>query len=195
MRGENIWAVCIGLFFLWSLFSTNKNSQAQLDFIQSFRLCSALVARLQKKYPNLTDVQIAFVFQGLRDYFAICHKANGSKIAMPSRIVDEAWHEFILFSRDYAEFCQDAFGHFLHHHPNTPLTRLTNRKNALTLAWDLACKLANLNPKKSQQLPLLFRIDEELVIPGGMKYSTDFDPTDSYENANDIGEVDAPSCG
>lgn len=195
MRGEVIWTVCIGLLFLWSLFSTNKNSQAQLDFIQSFRFSSALVARLQKKYPNLTDVQIALVFQGLRDYFAICHKANGSKIAMPSRIVDEAWHEFILFSRDYAEFCQDAFGHLLHHNPSTPLTTLTDRKYALTQAWDLACKMANLNPKKTLQLPLLFRIDEELVIPGGMKYSTDFDPTDYFDNENDTGGVDAPSCG
>ncbi|MBK8815603.1 MAG: hypothetical protein IPN42_08910 [Methylococcaceae bacterium] len=54
--------------------------------------------------------------------------------------------------------------------------------------------MANSNPKKTQKLPLLFRIDEELAIPGGMKYSTDFDPTDYYENANDIGEVDVPTC-
>ncbi len=194
MRGEVIWIVCIGFLFLWSLFSTNKNSQAQLDFIQSFRFSSALIAKLQKKYPNLTEEQVTLAFQGLRDYFAMCHQAKGGKVAMPSRIVDEAWHEFILFSRDYARFCQNAFGYFLHHNPSTPLTRLTDRTYALTQAWDLACKLANSNPKKTQKLPLLFRIDEELAIPGGMKYSTDFDPTDYYENANDIGEVDVPTC-
>jgi hypothetical protein len=31
--------------------------------------------------------------------------------------VDWMWHTFILFTRDYAEFCQRYFGFFLHHVP------------------------------------------------------------------------------
>ncbi len=194
MIGIYIMVACIGFLLIASI-STRGMQEKQLDFIQSFNFSSSLVARLQKNHPDLTVGQIESVFQGLRDYFAICYKANGSKVAMPSRIVDEAWHEFILFTRDYAVFCQNAFGHFLHHNPSTSLTTLTDRKGALTLAWDLACKLANVNPKKTLQLPLLFRIDEELAIPSGMKYETDFDPIDYYENANGIGDADVPSCG
>jgi hypothetical protein len=28
------------------------------------------------------------------------------------------WHEFILFTEDYSEFCQTFFGRYIHHLPN-----------------------------------------------------------------------------
>jgi hypothetical protein len=31
--------------------------------------------------------------------------------------IDEMWHTFLLFTRDYAEFCDRYFGLFLHHVP------------------------------------------------------------------------------
>ena len=33
--------------------------------------------------------------------------------------VDLMWHQFILFTKDYADFCQDQFGFFIHHVPQT----------------------------------------------------------------------------
>ena len=36
---------------------------------------------------------------------------------MPSHAVDEAWHGFILCTARYSAFCQQAYGRFLHHHP------------------------------------------------------------------------------
>lgn len=35
----------------------------------------------------------------------------------PSAMVDDGWHTFILFTRDYAEFCQRVAGFFIHHVP------------------------------------------------------------------------------
>lgn len=35
----------------------------------------------------------------------------------PSRLVDLAWHECILFTRYYAQFCDQHFGRFIHHSP------------------------------------------------------------------------------
>ena len=32
--------------------------------------------------------------------------------------IDEMWHEFILFTRDYMDFCEQYFGEFIHHVPN-----------------------------------------------------------------------------
>jgi hypothetical protein len=40
-------------------------------------------------------------------------------LGMLSPEVDEVWHAFILFTRDYADFCQQAFGSFIHHVPRT----------------------------------------------------------------------------
>lgn len=41
------------------------------------------------------------------------------ELGMHSSEVDEIWHNFILFTREYAEFCQKICGHMIHHRPNT----------------------------------------------------------------------------
>jgi hypothetical protein len=45
-------------------------------------------------------------------------------LAMLDRDVDEIWHTFLLFTREYAAFCQAAFGSFIHHVPRTSLSSL-----------------------------------------------------------------------
>lgn len=32
--------------------------------------------------------------------------------------IDQMWHEFILFTQDYTDFCQKYFGEYIHHLPN-----------------------------------------------------------------------------
>ena len=34
------------------------------------------------------------------------------------REIDEMWHEFILFTEDYTNFCLHYFGNYMHHLPN-----------------------------------------------------------------------------
>jgi hypothetical protein len=36
----------------------------------------------------------------------------------PSPMVDDGWHMFILYTRDYAAFCQRLAGQYLHHEPS-----------------------------------------------------------------------------
>lgn len=59
------------------------------------------------------------VEEGLRQWLrcAGAALADGQVIGMPSRAVDEAWHGLILCTARYARFCDDAYGEFLHHHP------------------------------------------------------------------------------
>jgi hypothetical protein len=38
-------------------------------------------------------------------------------IDMFSKHVDDVWHTCLLFSRLYAGYCEEAFGHFVHHEP------------------------------------------------------------------------------
>lgn len=40
-------------------------------------------------------------------------------VPMYSREVDEIWHEMLMFTREYQEFCQRFFTTMLHHAPNT----------------------------------------------------------------------------
>ena len=39
------------------------------------------------------------------------------QIGMYSKPIDEVWHTHILFTRDYAAFCNLVFGEFVHHEP------------------------------------------------------------------------------
>lgn len=57
--------------------------------------------------------------EALRDWLLLGGWAmeDGAVIGMPSFLVDEAWHGFILDTSRYAEFCQLAYGRFLHHFP------------------------------------------------------------------------------
>lgn len=39
-----------------------------------------------------------------------------------SRRIDEAWHQFVLFTTEYMEFCRQYFGRYVHHVPgNAPM--------------------------------------------------------------------------
>ncbi len=61
----------------------------------------------------------SLVDTGLRQWLRCCAAAlrDEQVIGMPSHAVDEAWHGFILCTARYAAFCQEAYGQFLHHHP------------------------------------------------------------------------------
>lgn len=61
----------------------------------------------------------ALVESGLRQWLRCCAPAlwDSQVIGMPSRAVDEAWHGLILCTARYSEFCEEAYGRFLHHHP------------------------------------------------------------------------------
>ena len=47
----------------------------------------------------------------------LCLAAGSARTLTPSRAVDDAWHEFILCTRSYGEFCARHFGCMVHHHP------------------------------------------------------------------------------
>jgi len=57
---------------------------------------------------------------GLRQWLRCCGAAlrDDQVIGMPSRAVDEAWHGLILCTATYSAFCEQAYGRFLHHHPD-----------------------------------------------------------------------------
>ncbi|MFF1401763.1 hypothetical protein [Streptomyces sp. NPDC058294] len=37
----------------------------------------------------------------------------------PSATVDPGWHTFMVHTEEYAFWCQEQFGYFLHHRPNS----------------------------------------------------------------------------
>ena len=83
---------------------------------------------------DLTDQAIT-EFKKYMALVALGHEELG----MHSSEVDEIWHNFILFTREYAEFCERVCGHMIHHRPNTsrrpqlPPTSVDTFKKAYTI--------------------------------------------------------------
>lgn len=43
----------------------------------------------------------------------------------PTKAIDSGWHAFLLFTRDYADFCTNYLGRFIHHRPYTEADKAT----------------------------------------------------------------------
>ena len=141
-------------------------------FIDSYPYGKFLDQRLSAQRPELSPEQREQVFDGLRDYFHLCNTAGQRMVAMPSQAVDDAWHEFILFTRQYEQFCRNAFGRFLHHTPAEAMPSPTAAGNGIKRTWRLACARENIDPKKPYRLPRLFALDA-LLLAGGFIYQLD----------------------
>ncbi|GLZ34707.1 hypothetical protein Lesp02_68940 [Lentzea sp. NBRC 105346] len=49
-------------------------------------------------------------------FLKACADRPGAPLS-PSWLVDVGWHTFLLYTRDYAEFCDRVAGRFIHHVP------------------------------------------------------------------------------
>jgi hypothetical protein len=79
------------------------------------------------------------VEQGLREWFVCCAHRRKHPLAMPSRLVDEAWHRFILDTVAYTDFCERAYGRRLNHFPEDWMSRFDEprlSKFETVWAWD-----------------------------------------------------------
>ena len=77
-------------------------------FIETYEFSPALHRKLRDELGDARQADIAL--EGLRAWYLACLYADGDLIGMPSKAVDEAWHEMILMTREYTEFCRRAFG-------------------------------------------------------------------------------------
>jgi len=104
-------------------------------FLEHYSFPKSIPDKLLKHYPHLNAEQLDRVMYGLREYFAICNTAGKRMISMPSQVVDMAWHEFILFTRSYEEFCQQGLGRFLHHTPAEAMSTPQIAQDGIKRAW------------------------------------------------------------
>ena len=132
-----------------------------------------LKRKLRETYPQLTGKDCDLVERGLRQFFLACLRSNGRFVAMPSRVVDAMWHEFILHTRSYRDWCELVLGRFLHHTPAEVLGPQAATNDGLRRAWYWACRDESIDPKAPTRLPLLFALDSKLRIANGFAYQPD----------------------
>jgi hypothetical protein len=148
-----------------------RTQERRLAYIRSYHFGPELRNKFKQRRPELDMVQVNHVFEGLRDWFEICTLAKRRMVAMPSQAVDDAWHEFILFTRAYQEFCKKALGRFLHHTPAEAMRAPTRAQEGIRRAWRLACNRELIHPGQPKKLPRIFAMDAKLGILGGFYYA------------------------
>jgi hypothetical protein len=106
-------------------------------YIAAYTFPSHISRRVVRREPRLEEAGWPLVEQGLREWFVCCAWRGRTILGMPSRLVDEAWHEFILDSLSYIRFCENAFGEYLHHTPDEAMAMSMPDALADTVrAWD-----------------------------------------------------------
>lgn len=143
------------------------------EFIRHAPLPTGLFERLRKKRPELTLKDCQLVSQALRQFFLAYLNSGCKFVSMPSQAADDLWHEFILYTRHYERFCQQAFGRFMHHTPAVVLSADKQNNAGLRRCWWHVCREENIDPKSPTRLPLLFALDSKLGIADGFAYVPD----------------------
>ncbi|WP_157201523.1 hypothetical protein [Massilia sp. Root418] len=166
-----IYIACASLAGVSALLWRRQAKLKREAHIRSFVLPKGLFEKLMQQHPHLTTKECQLVAQGLRQFF-LAHLKSGRKfVSMPSQVVDDLWHEFILYTKNYHQFCQRAFGRFLHHTPAIVMGTARQDNGGLKRCWHFACLEENINPAKPSRLPLLFALDAKLAIPNGFVYT------------------------
>lgn len=181
----------LGFALFWPRYARLRRAA----FIREAVLPRGLFEKLRAKHPQLSTKDCQLVAHGLRQFF-LAHLNSGRRfVSMPSQVVDDLWHEFILYTKNYDAYCRSAFGRFLHHSPAVVLGSERQRNAGLRRCWWFACKEENINPRAPTRLPLLFALDTKLNIPGGFRYVPDCSGVRREQDGKD-GKGDAATyCG
>lgn len=92
-----------------------------------------VIEKLVKESFVETPGDACALFTEVKRYLVLCHVDRTKSWKMHSLAVDEAWHQFVLFTAEYVDFCTRYFGRYRHHAPsNAPDTGVTRAPEATT---------------------------------------------------------------
>lgn len=80
-----------------------------------------LIKKLQSDM-KLSRPDALELFEDVKRFIALC--ATSPAPLGLSRQIDQAWHIFILITKEYARFCEGYCGRYIHHEPSDPYTDL-----------------------------------------------------------------------
>src|SRR5262245_47429547 len=151
MAGLSIFAViAIAVAGVGAIVAQSLRQRAKREhFIRAYMFPPGLFEKFAKARPGLDVKDQQLVARALRQFFLVYLKGNFKRVSMPSQVVDDLWHEFILFTREYGKFCDKAFGKFLHHTPAVKLGAVMSDNEGLRRVWWYCCLEENINPRKA----------------------------------------------
>ena len=97
--------LALGLMAVLTYLFLRKNSVNE-EFVTTYEFPETVREGVAKSYCKLSDEELDMVLSGLRQFFVVCGKNNLRWCMMPSKVIDEAWHQFILNTKEYQFFLQ-----------------------------------------------------------------------------------------
>jgi hypothetical protein len=91
----------------------NRIAKTPVNRIMSYRFQPLIDRLVDKKGMVRSDAELLYI--DMLRFLYLC--GSTTKTMAPSEKIDLAWHEFLLFTREYQNFCQRMFGFFIHHNP------------------------------------------------------------------------------
>ncbi|WP_059006208.1 glycine-rich domain-containing protein [Streptomyces specialis] len=95
--------------------TTHRRGPTDARTLISDELRATLASNMLDKFSGLTEEKADRGVGQMLAFVAAC--AASDKPLSPSPIVDDYWHAFLLHTKAYADFCDRAFGKFIHHQP------------------------------------------------------------------------------
>jgi hypothetical protein len=105
----------------------DQSNKDMVDRIDSFK-APWLEEKLLDKNVFKSREEFQEAFLEFKKFVILSDKYDGS-IAMTSEKVDEVWHQFILFTPQYHQFCEETLGSYLHHEPTTSNSNPGEKRN------------------------------------------------------------------
>ena len=97
--------------------------KSTLEEIQTYKN-DAVVLRFQETW-DLPLEECHDIFTETLKWLWLCHYNAAQEQPIPlaisqsTKLIDEMWHTFILFTSEYASFCDTHFGSYIHHRPTS----------------------------------------------------------------------------
>ena len=87
-----------------------------------------LLNKLQAEL-GITHEEARILFEDVKQFPALC--VSTPQPLVPTKALDRGWHVFILFTKDYVQFCKDYCGRYVHHQPEDPFAEVKDYKSVL----------------------------------------------------------------
>jgi len=117
---------------------SSKKTLKKLKQLQNYQYPIDAKLKLKEKFPfsDMDEEEINMCIDEFKKYIGLViikhyeekrdHKNNHSFVLMSSEIIDEVWHNLILFTKEYVTFSYLIFDEYLHHTPSSANFAITN---------------------------------------------------------------------
>ncbi|GBG14501.1 uncharacterized protein NMK_2100 [Novimethylophilus kurashikiensis] len=115
--------VALGGVYLWAVFwHKGTPEKSKVEQLADYQFPEVVRYVFRREHPGYDQADEDLAFKGLCEFFLLLFlekEANRSlQLGMPSALIDDAWHAFIVCTHDYEKFCKHFYGRLIHHFPD-----------------------------------------------------------------------------